>query len=253
MPKPSAAREPLGGGGAAGAEPRWSGPPIRRVALGEQVHEELLHRIHRGVLGPGDRLRDVTLAADLGVSRTPVREALLRLAREGVVDADLGRGFVVRPLSARQVREAYPVVWTLECLALRLSPPAPSARLDRLDRLNERLRSSRAPERRLELDGLWHELLLSGCVNETLHALLRALKDGLRRYELAYMREAGRVAVSTDHHARITAALRADDIEGAAHWLERNWRVSVEELTRWLGDAPAARGRGRRAPAGRRP
>ena len=80
----------------------------------------------KGDLLPGNRLQDVLLAAELGVSRTPVREALLRLERDGLVESDPNRGFFVAPLSRKEVAEIYPMVWALECLALdSCEPPTP--------------------------------------------------------------------------------------------------------------------------------
>jgi DNA-binding GntR family transcriptional regulator len=211
------------------------GGRIVRRPLRDDVHTALLERIWRGELPAGSRLRDVSLAAAMGVSRTPVREALLQLQREGMVRADMGRGFVVEALSPREVRELYPIVWTLECLALRLSPQPSAALVRRLRAVNRDLRAAkREPEACLELDGRWHDALLTACPNEPLLALLRSLKDRLRRYEYAYMRDVGRVELSTRHHDRIAAALAAGDLEGAAHWLERNWRISLERLGGWL-------------------
>ncbi len=78
---------------------------IVRTPLRNEVYREILERIYRGDLPAGTRVRDTVLAAQLGVSRTPVREALLRLSREGVVDADMGRGFTVGRLDPAEMRE----------------------------------------------------------------------------------------------------------------------------------------------------
>jgi DNA-binding GntR family transcriptional regulator len=208
---------------------------IVRRPLREAVHAELLEQICRGAVPAGSRLSDVTLAAQLGVSRTPVREALLRLHREGMVRADMGRGFVVEPLSGREVHELYPILWTLECLALRLSPPPSASRLRELKAINRDLRSAkRDAEASLELDGRWHRALVAACANGPLLELIRSLKERLRRYEYAYMRDVGRVELSTRHHERIAAALSAGDLDRAVHWLERNWRISQERLGGWL-------------------
>src|SRR4028119_956924 len=102
---------------------------ITRVPLREQVHHAIIGRILREELAPGARLSDSALAGELGVSRTPVREALLRLEREGFLEVDVGRGFFVKPLSAGEVREVYPILWTLEVLALRTTLPPSRARL----------------------------------------------------------------------------------------------------------------------------
>src|SRR5688572_24496804 len=77
--------------------------------------------ILNGELLDGSRIVESSLCDQLGVSRTPLREALFRLEQEGLVRQDLARGFSVMPLSAREVREIYPIIWTLEVLALELS------------------------------------------------------------------------------------------------------------------------------------
>ena len=103
--------------------------------LGEQVYSELLALLQRGTLPPGSR-RSATPPSptQLGVSRTPVREALLRLAREGVLDADAGRGFRVRPLDRAELRDVGAILAELEPLALRLAG-VPADRLERLDEI----------------------------------------------------------------------------------------------------------------------
>src|SRR5271155_3714457 len=72
-------------------------------------------------LEPGARLVEAQLCSELGVSRTPVREALFVLEQEGFVKSDPARGFTVRQLNAQEVRELYPIIWTLEILALKLT------------------------------------------------------------------------------------------------------------------------------------
>ena len=73
------------------------------------------------------------MAAELGASRTPLREALFSLVHEGLIDATPDRGFSVKPLSSREVREIYPILWTLESLAVQtnrrnFSPVVPELR-----------------------------------------------------------------------------------------------------------------------------
>ena len=214
-------------------------PPITRRPLREQIYEELIQWIDSGAYAPAERLRDFALAEALGVSRTPVREALLRLEREGIIAADQGRGFKIRPFSAVEVREKYPIVWTLECLALRTSPPPGAEQVERLRALNQAMSDAQGgPARLLGHDTEWHAALLERCGNAALLEMIGALKTTLRRYELAYMRESVRVAASTEHHARILEAYSRGELEAAQEWLRRNWEQSLDELSRWL--APAA-------------
>ena len=207
---------------------------ITRVPLRDQVHHANIDRILRDELRPGARISDTALARELGVSRTPIREALLRLEREGFLEADVGRGFFVKPLSVREVREAYPVLWTLEVLALRTSPPLSDARRAELARINAALESEDDPERRIDLDGTWHRTLLEPCGNEFLVAQIAALKAVIRRYEYAYMQNAGYIPVSTRTHEQIADLMVAGDVEGAVPLLENNWRFTMESLLVWL-------------------
>src|SRR6478672_1518002 len=107
-------------------------PMITRTPLRDQVYHAVLAQIHRGDLPAGKRVRDTDIATQLGVSRTPVREALLRLAREGVLDADMGRGFSVCPLKAREMRETGAILGALESLALQSCGEISTEQLTRL-------------------------------------------------------------------------------------------------------------------------
>lgn len=113
---------------------------VRRAPLRDQIYEILVEKVMSGVFAPGTRLRDVGLAASLGVSRTPVREALVRLGREGFLLADHNRGFTVRAFDEREIRETYPLVWTLEVLAMCDGFPQSTDVLSRLEALNRSMR-----------------------------------------------------------------------------------------------------------------
>src|SRR5687767_927065 len=105
---------------------------IGRTPLRDQVYREIVERVRRGDFAPGTKVRDTTLASQLGVSRTPVREALLRIAREGVLDADMGKGFSVSRLDTSEMRETSAILSALECLALSLCGDISPERLARL-------------------------------------------------------------------------------------------------------------------------
>jgi DNA-binding GntR family transcriptional regulator len=207
---------------------------ITRVPLRDQVHHAIVDRILRDELRPGARISDTALARELGVSRTPIREALLRLEREGFLEADVGRGFFVKPLSMREVREVYPVLWTLEVAALRGAGRLTDARRAELDRINAALEGEDDPEQRIDLDGEWHRTLLEPCGNEYLIGLIATLKTVIRRYEYAYMQNAGYIPVSTRTHVQIADLAAAGDVEGAVPVLENNWRFTMDSLLGWL-------------------
>ena len=208
---------------------------IIRTPLGHQVYSEVANLLECGELAPGTRVRDLGLAQRLGVSRTPVREALLRLAGEGALDADAGRGFRVRPLSRDELRDVGAILAELEPLAFRLSPAFPAEQLDRLEALARQLEQTRGDiGRAVQLDEAWHRALLEGCPNRRLLDLIATLRRVPRRYLHAYLREAGRLSLSTVHHSRLLAALRKGDLPAAVQLLERRWRRGIEEMESWI-------------------
>lgn len=208
---------------------------ISRQPLRDQIYQEVLALIYRGELPPGSRVRDTTVAAQLGVSRTPVREALLRLAREGSLEADMGRGFSVPVLRPEEMREIGQILAALECLALELSAEIPADRLLRLREIDRELAALRGDvDRSVELDEEWHRTLLSGCPNTRLRAMITNLWQVPSRYMRAYLRDAGRVTLSTQHHASILEALRRNDRVTAGERFQHHWHRGIEELGAWI-------------------
>jgi DNA-binding GntR family transcriptional regulator len=208
---------------------------IIRTPLRNEVYRAILERVYRGDLPPGTRVRDTVLASQLGVSRTPVREALLRLAREGVVAADMGRGFTVGRLDPVEMRETGAILSALECLALEAGGEIPAERLARLSEIDGELGRTRGDvDRCIELDEEWHRTLLQGCPNGRLRDIIVTLWQVPRRYMRAYLRDAGRVSLSTQHHARIIEALRRNDHATAAERFSHHWQRGIEELGAWI-------------------
>jgi DNA-binding GntR family transcriptional regulator len=212
-------------------EPLLTG--LRRAPLRDQIYDILVEQVTSGALAPGTRLRDVSLAASLGVSRTPVREALMRLEREGFLLADHNRGFSVRAFDEREIRDTYPLVWTLEVLALRDGFPPSADMLARLEALNRSMRSPRASVDDLSrLDHEWHAALWSASANQRMAAILTPLTASIQRYERAYMRSMQDVRASVDEHEQIRKALAGGKLDTAAERLERHWRRGMEALLR---------------------
>jgi DNA-binding GntR family transcriptional regulator len=208
---------------------------LTRIPLRDQVYQAVLERIYRGDLSPGSRVRDTDVAGQLGVSRTPVREALLRLSREGVLEADMGRGFSVRSLHPNEMQETGVILSTLECLALRLTGDIPAERLARLSEMDRELSATRGDvDRAIRLDEEWHRTLLEGCPNARLRGMISDLWQVPSRYMRAYLRGAGRVTLSTQHHARIIEALRRNDRATAEQRFEHHWQRGIEEIGAWI-------------------
>jgi DNA-binding GntR family transcriptional regulator len=209
---------------------------ITRRLLREDIYEAVLAQVVGGELAPGSRVRDTAVAAQLEVSRTPVREALVRLAQDGFLDADAGRGFRVRRLDSREVEEIYPIVATLEALALEMSMPLLPSAFEKLSSLNHEIEEcGHDPIRRLHLDEDWHTTLLSRCANQRLLSLIAGLKQRMRVYEYDYWRNKGLAEASTLEHAEIAEALSTGDVESAIVLLRGQFSRSVERIVQWLG------------------
>jgi DNA-binding GntR family transcriptional regulator len=202
---------------------------ITRERLSADVHQELLGQILRGRYAPGQRIRDTDLAEELGVSRTPVREALLRLEREGFVSAQKHLGFSVKCLDESEILEVYPLVRLLECSALDSASLPGSAKIAELKEVGKALKEGGSdPLRRIELDSVWHETLIEDSGNMHLLRILSDLKRILCRYEYAFMQDDALVAESAAEHDAIAAALEAGDKKGAVRLLRSHWNRCAE-------------------------
>ncbi len=211
--------------------------PEARVPLREDVRQTVLDRILSGELPPGSRITESRLAAELGVSRTPLREALFNLESEGFVRSDLARGFSVAPLSVREVRESYPILQTLEALALRSIGQLAVSAAPELRRINDELAAVAGNSARGQLlDHQWHDVLLAACPNRRLLDLIARLKETVSRYERLYMRDVSLVAASVAQHLRVIEALEGGELDRAVRELEENWSFALETLLVRLGE-----------------
>jgi len=209
--------------------------PIVRSPIRAQVRRYLLDGMLRGNPAPGSSINESELSVQLGVSRTPLREALLNMVGEGFLHAAPGKGFFVLPLSAKEVEDLYPVIAALEVLALRSSPAPTAPDLKRLAAINQDLeRVQDDAEAALQTDDRWHEALLARCDNRRLLETIRGLKYHAQRYESAYMRHSGKIIQSVAQHRAILKSLREGDLDEAALRLEANWKISQEFLLPWL-------------------
>lgn len=209
---------------------------IERRTLRSQVREELLERMRSGTVSPGEGINEVQLAAELGVSRTPLREALIALESEGQIESEDGKGFRFVPLSAREFEELCPIIVALESLALELSP------VDELQELGGQL-AALAEEfgENIALhavvsqrDDEWHGLMLSACPNDRLIEQISGVRLAIHRYESLLVSSEAMVERSSLEHAEIAKQLIAGDIPAAKKALEANWTNGMRRL---LADA----------------
>ncbi|AUH41696.1 GntR family transcriptional regulator [Streptomyces sp. CMB-StM0423] len=218
--------------------PAGANEPIARAEpLREAVYLRIVALISAGKYAPGAPLTEAGLSRTLQVSRTPVREALLRLQAEGVLQSALARGFTVRPLVRRDAAELYPVLASLEALATRTITALDPATTQRLRTVLDELEGCADPVRRWQLDTEWHTAIAAAAGNRHLLGMLTQLRTNLSRYELAYMREVKHRADVDHEHRKALAALAAGDFAHAADLLEAHWHDGMRTILDWL-DGP---------------
>jgi DNA-binding GntR family transcriptional regulator len=202
----------------------------RRPLLRDDVYERLRDAIVDGTLAPDEQLRDVELAAWLGVSRTPIREALLDLARSGLVRTVPGRSTVVAPLEEATVRDAQAVVAAMHALAVRTAVPRMNAGdIARMRQANDEFALAQAEGRTdaaLEADHRFHAVALDVAANEAITAVIAQYEPVLLRAErLRFASHEG--AASVARHAQLIDRCTAGDADGAAAVAEQTWRSLI--------------------------
>ena len=214
--------------------------PLARSNLSDDVVDALRNMIVDGTLAAGERINEVHLSQRLGVSRTPLREALARLAREGTLTSVPRIGWFVKPLSLDEFDQLYAMRPLLDPEALRLAGLPPSERIEQLEGLNVQIAAADDADRIIDLDDEFHLLLIGHCPNQILLDLIRDIIRRTRRYEVALMRDRANVAVATENHRAILAALRGRDLEGAVTALRHNLQTGYEPIRTWLEERQGA-------------
>jgi DNA-binding GntR family transcriptional regulator len=214
-------------------------------SLRERVYGALRDAIVTGELAPGQRLRDQLLAAQLGVSRTPVREALQRLDDEGLVQTSPRALTRVAPLDAQAARDAFPIVAVLHALAARQGVSRLAAHdVAEMRAANEALAAEVAAVERatilqaIQADDRFHAVLLRAAANVEIVRTLERIMPKVRRLEYAQF---GSLAgyKSVQQHAAIIAACQRDDAQTVASLVEENWLSLGRLIVSSLSDAAA--------------
>jgi DNA-binding GntR family transcriptional regulator len=204
------------------------------TSLSAIVYEDLKRRLNEGLLRPGQFIDLSALGRELGMSRTPLRDAMIRLELEGFVTVYPRRGVMVRSLELSDIRDIYQIISALEASVVeRMSQRFRSSDADRMDGYSASMSSS------LEADDFdayyaanlaFHDVYLDLSDNadlvRTVHTLKERLYDFPRRSEYVKEWELD----STAEHSEITKRLRAGDFKGASQYIrDVHWNFEVQE------------------------
>lgn len=212
----------------------------RRAATSENVHKTLREAILAHILPPGSRLAEEELASRFSMSRTPIREAILRLEAEGLAQRVAGRTALVTEIHPSEIIEIYEVRAVIDALAAelaaqRITPPE----LSKLEWTNQQMRQAGENEdfsTMAELNLEFHSELAGSSGNSFLLQTLRSVHDRVRRFPGTTFSHGTRWLAAVEEHEAILEALRAGDPQ-ASHELARQHMTRAREIRiAMLGD-----------------
>lgn len=205
-------------------------PPekIERHFVKDEAYIRLREWIVNGILKPGTVLRDLDLAKQLGVSRTPIREALLKLENEGFVVTQPNRSTKVSDIQLDEAYSLYSIVWTLEKLACEQGMENIEAKqIDEMVEMNKKLWDAIRQNDAVKAnayDTAFHHVIIQSSCNEPLIRILEGLKQNLKRIELFYFTELDHLHFSCEEHDKIIRCIKKAEQASACAAIEENWK-----------------------------
>jgi DNA-binding GntR family transcriptional regulator len=227
---------------AADARPRGRGT---RESLVDRAYREIRRRILDNHYGPGHQVLELELAADLGMSRTPIREALVRLQNERFVQIIPRHGMRVVPMSVQDLREVYEVVTALELAAIerltriKLEDHNFSAIEDALDEMDQALKKSDLDAWN-QADERFHWMLVVLCGNARLADMVDTVWDQGHRARMTTVQLRDSLDQSNREHRALVRAVRRGDAKVACALHAKHRARTTDEMIRILQQAKLA-------------
>ncbi len=216
--------------------PKSPWPRVSQKTLADQAYEAIRSHIASGDLAVGEFIREHDVSAALGVSRTPVREALGRLASEGFIERIPHRGFRVPVETVATLLELYPILSSLELLAGKLAlPHLKPSDLRRLHEINTRMEACMkrggTVDELVELNSRFHDHLCRRSGNERLRALLHDLRSQVKQLENWFYSDEGRSRESVAHHRELLLAIQDGEHSRVLDLIETNMALTYERFS----------------------
>lgn len=209
------------------------------LPLRDVVFNTLREAILKGELKPGERLMELQLAAKLGVSRTPIREAIRMLEQEGLAVTIPRKGAEVAKMTEKDMEDVLEIREALDELAAKTAcTRITEEQLQALERIrDEFVESTRSCDvkRIAEADVSFHDVIYEATGNPKLVNMLNNLREQIYRYRVEYLKEEKNYPVLIAEHERIVEALHAhnqDEVVSAMHSHIENQAAAVKEIIR---------------------
>ncbi|ADG81021.1 GntR family transcriptional regulator [Thermincola potens] len=185
--------------------------------LREIVFEALREAIINGTLEPGERLMEIQLAEEMGVSRTPVREAIRKLELEGFVVMVPRKGAYVAGLSMKDIADVFEIRTALESLAAGLAAERiTEEELENLERLLVKIGEcvqANDLDKLIEVDTEFHDVLFKATRNERLVQIISNLREQIQRFRTTSLASPGRMKYALEEHKKIVEAVSERNVE----------------------------------------
>lgn len=213
---------------------------ISRPSLHQELTDRLRNMIVEGVLTAGEKVPERELCEKLGVSRTPMREALKVLASDGLLTLEPNRGARVRSITVEELEEVFPLMGAFEALAGELACAHISdAQIKELKRVHEqmltRFHAADMPGY-FKLNQRIHELIMEAAGNRTLINLYSSLAVRVRQARYLANMSAERWQQAVDEHELIIQALEARDGAGLSAILKKHLENKFAAVRQWIED-----------------
>lgn len=212
--------------------------PARRRGLADEVADRIREAVFSGVYALGAQLREVELSDALGVSRGPVREALLRLEREGLVRSEWHRGATITTLSPQDVSEVDSLRGALEQLAVQLVVSRASDEdITAIETAARRMERAEDAHELVRRDIAFHDAVFAATGHQRLLEAWQAIRSQVHLFLLTRitLSSDGYLSGIPDEHRELVAALRARDAGRALDLFAEHRRHAFDVLTRHSG------------------
>ncbi|CUX33817.1 putative HTH-type transcriptional regulator YdfH [Clostridium sp. C105KSO15] len=203
------------------------------LPLRDVVFNTLRQAILKGELAPGERLMEIQLAERLGVSRTPIREAIRKLELEGLVLMIPRKGAEVAKISEKSLRDVLEVRRSLEELAIelacqRMTPEAVEELEKKQEEFKEAVEQGN-PMEIAETDEAYHDVIYKGTCNDRLVQMINNLREQMYRYRLEYIKDEDKRQILLLEHDNILKAVRQRKVQEAKEAMREH--IDNQEIT----------------------
>lgn len=213
---------------------------VKRQPIANQVYEAVREAIFRGDMQPGSHLSEVDLSEQLGVSRAPVREALLQLEAEGIVELVPNKGAFVRGLSDIEVQEIYTARSLLEgyaaALAADQATPDDVKKIIKAAEKAKKMAETGNLQKTLDADFDFHRLVWSVSGHSLIESILEKLESQIRAFMIVQAPLFGELLNSVLDHQELADAIGNGDSDTARKIMTGHITTAGKKVLAWLDD-----------------